>query len=167
MARRCANYYVSIPPIATDKTKPRGPNQAPQIRALGPNFHAVNEVNVTSPTSWRDWVAAGNGMLVRHRRRGTSADGFADGWRLRRWVSNFGQGTTFFDTYKANIKSWLGDPAFWADMSQYVRFFSQEVYGRIDTWAVPGATTQDRLAPTADFHVVTYDVGPTGSQSEL
>src|SRR3954447_17430712 len=57
----CANYYVSIPPIATDKTRPRGPVQPGLIRALGPNFHAVNDVNVTDRTSWATWVADGNG----------------------------------------------------------------------------------------------------------
>jgi PKD domain/Bacterial Ig domain len=193
----CANYYVSIPPIATDKTRPRGPNQAPQIRALGPNFHAVNEVNVTASTSWNDWVANGNGswydagVEARRRMDSPTMGGFevaaGDIWAVNEltsavrqgtgpsrqnmrdfvhglydgdggppvkgivWVSNFGQGTTFFDTYKANVKSWLGDAAFWVDMSQYVRFFSQEVYGRVDRWAVPGTTTLDRLAPTADY----------------
>jgi hypothetical protein len=67
------------------------------------------------------------------------------------WDVNFGQRTTFFDLYRANVKRWFGDAAFWAAMSQYVRFFSQEVYGRIDRWAVPGTTAQDRLTPTADY----------------
>ena len=61
------------------------------------------------------------------------------------------QGGTFLDTYKANVKSWLADEAFWRDMSQYVRFWSQEAYGRVDAWAVPGTTPEDRLAPTADY----------------
>jgi PKD repeat protein len=67
------------------------------------------------------------------------------------FVVNFGEATVFFDTYRANVKSWLGDTAFWADMSLYVRFFSQEVYGRIDRWAVPGTMPEDRLTPTADY----------------
>jgi hypothetical protein len=197
----CASYYVSIPPLASDKTKPRGPNQAPLIRAPGgvplSNFHAVDEVNVTATGSWKDWVAAGNGSWydagVEARRRmdsptvGGFNPGLGDVWGVNEltsavrqgaglsrqnmldfvhglydgdggppvkgivWVSNFGQGTTFFDTYKANVKSWLGDAGFWADMSRYVQFFSQEVYGRVDRWAVPGTTPQDRLAPTADY----------------
>ena len=193
----CANYYISIPPVATDKTRPRGPNQAPQIRALGPNFHAVNEVNVAAATSWKDWVANGNGSWydagVEARRRmddptmGNFDPAAGDIWAVNElssavrqgtgpsrqnmrdfvhglydgsggppvkgivWVSGIGQGLTFFDTYKANVKSWLGDTGWWADMSQYVRFYSQEVYGRIDRWAVPGTTAQDRLVPLADY----------------
>src|SRR5262249_47515346 len=78
----CVSYYVSIPPLAADKTRPRGPNQAPQIRALGPNFHAVNEVNVTDTTSWRKWVADGNGswydagVEARRRMDSPSVGGF-------------------------------------------------------------------------------------------
>src|SRR5690348_4578301 len=40
----CAQYYVSIPPLAANKTQPRS-GQAAQIRALGPSFHAVDELN--------------------------------------------------------------------------------------------------------------------------
>ncbi len=213
----CANYYVSIPPIATDKTKPRGPLQAPMIRALGTNFHAVNEVNVTASTSWSAWVADGNGtwyqagVEARHRMESTTSGGFdvaaGDIWAVNEftsavrggtgtarqnmrdfvhglydgdsgtpvkglvWISNMGQGTTFFDTYRANLKNWLADEAFWADMSQYVRFVSQEVYGRIASWAVPGTTPQDRLVPTADYlehygnfaNAGSYVVGDTAS----
>lgn len=213
----CANYFVSIPPIATDKTKPRGPLQPTLIRALGPNFHAVNEINVTDLTSWSTWVSSGKGNWyqagVEARRRmedpaqgnfdvaagdiwavneftsavraGTGAsrqnmrdfvhglyDG-ADGIPVKGlvWISNFGQGTTFFDTYRGNVRAWLADRAFWADMSQYVRFVSPEVYGRVASWAVPGTAPTDRLAPTADYleHFVhfagagAYDLGDTAS----
>ena len=34
-ASPCAQYYVSVPPVVADKTKPR-PDQAQRIRALGP-----------------------------------------------------------------------------------------------------------------------------------
>ena len=213
----CANYYVSIPPLAADKTKPRGPNQAPLIRALGSQFHAVNEVNVTDTTSWKKWVADGTGswydagVEARRRMDAPTVGGFdpvaGDIWAVNEftsavragtgtsrqnmrdfvhglydgdggpqvkglvWISNMGQGTTFFDTYRANLKGWLADQAFWSDMSQYVRFVSQEAYGRIDKWAVPGTTPQDRLVPTADYlqHYVdlsgagAYVVGDTAS----
>ena len=87
------------------------------------------------------------------------------------WISNMGQGTTFFDTYRGNLKNWLGDEAFWTDMSQYVRFVSQEVYGRVASWAVRGTTPQERLVPTADYleHFVNfanagaYAIGDTAS----
>jgi hypothetical protein len=173
----------------------------------------VNEVNVTALTSWKDWVAAGNGswydagVEARRRMDSPTVGGFdvtaGDIWAVNEftsdvrqgtgpgrqnmrgfvhglydgdggppvkgivWVSNFGQATTFFDTYKGNLKSWLDDVAFWADMSQYVRFFSQEVYGRIDRWAVPGTTTQDRLAPTADYLEHYANLAAAGAYSTI
>jgi PKD repeat protein len=191
----CANYYVSIPPLAADKTKPRGPLQAGLIRALGPNFHAMNDINVAGWTSWvaadtgRTWYAAG--VEARHRMDDPAVGGFdpaaGDIWALNElssavrqgsgvsrqnmrnfahglydgdggppmkglvWVSGISQGTTFLDTYKGNVKNWLADDSFWLDMSQYVTFFSQEVYGRVDKWGVPGTMPQDRLTPTADY----------------
>jgi hypothetical protein len=50
----CAQYYVSIPPLAAEKTTFR-PDQPWRIRALGPNFHAVAEI---SYNGWGRWVAA-------------------------------------------------------------------------------------------------------------
>jgi hypothetical protein len=191
----CASYYVSIPPVAADKTKPRGPVQAGLIRALGPNFHAMNDINVAAWTTWvaadpgRTWHAAG--VEARHRMDDPAVGGFdpaaGDIWALNElssavrqgaglsrqnmrdfvhglydgdggppmkglvWVSGISQGTTFLDTYRSNVKKWLEDGPFWSDMAQYARFFSQEVYGRVDRWAVPGTTAQERLVPTADY----------------
>jgi hypothetical protein len=53
----CAQYYISIPPLAADKTKFRF-DQGWRIDALGPQFHALAEINYTG---WSKWVAAGNG----------------------------------------------------------------------------------------------------------
>jgi hypothetical protein len=53
----CADYSISVPPLAADKTQARS-GQAAQIRALGPSFHALDEV---SWNGWSAWVAAGNG----------------------------------------------------------------------------------------------------------
>src|SRR5262249_46828572 len=50
----CAEYYVSVPPLVADKTKPR-PNAAAPIRALGPNFHAMAEFSFAA---WTKWVAS-------------------------------------------------------------------------------------------------------------
>lgn len=52
----CAQYYVSVPPLAASKTQPRA-NQAAQIRALGANFHALDEI---SWNGWSSWVTANN-----------------------------------------------------------------------------------------------------------
>jgi hypothetical protein len=56
-ASPCASYYVSVPPLAADKTQARS-GQASQIRALGTSFHALDEI---SWNGWSAWVAAGNG----------------------------------------------------------------------------------------------------------
>jgi hypothetical protein len=48
----CAQYYISIPPIVGDKTRPRA-NAASRVRALGPNFHAMAEFHFTT---WSRWV---------------------------------------------------------------------------------------------------------------
>ena len=53
----CASYYVSVPPLAADKTQLRN-GEAAKIRALGPQMHAMAEINITG---WSSWVAAGNG----------------------------------------------------------------------------------------------------------
>ena len=87
----CANYYVSVPPLAADKTALRV-NQAGQIRALGSQFHAMAEINVTGWTSWvaadssRTWFDAG----VEARRR-MAAAGFdvnaGDIWAVNEFSS--------------------------------------------------------------------------------
>lgn len=56
-ASSCASYYVSVPPLAADKTRLRA-GEAAKIRALGPQMHAMAEINVSG---WTAWVAAGNG----------------------------------------------------------------------------------------------------------
>ena len=81
----CAQYYISIPPLAADKTTFR-PDQPWRIRALGPNFHAVAEI---SYRGWGDWVAANNTTWyaagVEARRR-MAAQGFdvtaGDSWAV-------------------------------------------------------------------------------------
>src|SRR6185436_1186182 len=50
----CGQYYISIPPLAAEKTTFR-PDQPWRIRALGPNFHAIAEI---SYKGWGSWVAA-------------------------------------------------------------------------------------------------------------
>lgn len=187
----CANYYVSVPPLAADKTALRA-NQAGPIRALGSQFHAMAEISVTG---WASWVAADSSRTwfdagVEARRRMAVA-GFdvnaGDIWAVNEfssavrtgsgaartnmrdlvrglytgdgttpiqgltWVAGIGQPTTNLGPYKSNVKAWLGDAPFWSDMAAYVRFFSQEVYGSVTNWAVPGTSTADRLGPLSDF----------------
>jgi len=71
----CADYYISIPPLAADKTRFRQTFGAASIHALGPRFHAVAEINVTGWSAWvradptRTWTDAG----IEARRRMAAA----------------------------------------------------------------------------------------------
>ena len=69
----CAEYLVSVPPLAADKTRLRA-DQAWRIRALGPSFHALAEINVdrlddVGVDDGNGWHAAG----VEARRRMAAA----------------------------------------------------------------------------------------------
>lgn len=52
----CAEYYISIPPQDSDKTKLRAPAEFKRLRALGENIHPVAEIRFTSESGWRAWV---------------------------------------------------------------------------------------------------------------
>lgn len=84
-ASPCAQYYVSVPPLASDKTLPR-PNQAAQIRALGSNFHALAEISFSGWTRWvsdnnSDWFTAG--VTARQRMAAAGYDVSAgDSWAM-------------------------------------------------------------------------------------
>lgn len=90
-ASPCASYYVTIPALAADKTQMVA-NRAPQVRALGPNFHALAEINYTA---WSRWVAStGNSWYQagQEARRRMNAAGFdvssGDTWAVNELSSN-------------------------------------------------------------------------------
>ncbi len=92
----CAAYYFSIPPLTSAKTQMRS-GVAPVIRALGPNFHALAEVNVAA---WQSWVAStGNswnqaGMQARAEMNAAGFDVAAgDSWFVNEFSSAVRQGT--------------------------------------------------------------------------
>ena len=106
-ASPCAQYYISVPPLAADKSQLR-PNEANRIRALGPAFHALAEINVTG---WTAWVAAtGNswyqaGVEARRRMAATGYDVAAgDTWALNELSSAVRQGT---GNARANMRAFL------------------------------------------------------------
>jgi hypothetical protein len=180
----CAQYYISIPPLAADKTNFR-PDQPWRIRALGSNFHAVAEI---SYNGWGSWVAA-NGSTwyaagVEARRR-MAAQGFdvsaGDTWAVNEsssavrtgtgaarqnlrdlvrglydaggggpqvkgavFVVGVGQSALSLSTYKGTLQLWYADAPFWTDMNTYVSDWSQELYGDIRNYAVPGASAATR-----------------------
>jgi hypothetical protein len=103
----CAEYFVSVPPVAADKTRLRA-DQARRIRALGRSFHALAEINVTGWTTWvattgNDWHAAG----VEARRR-MAAAGFdvaaGDTWALNELTSAVRQGV---GNARANMRAFV------------------------------------------------------------
>jgi uncharacterized protein YjdB len=81
-ASPCAQYYISIPALANDKTAIR-PDQAWRIRALGSNFHAMAEVHWAG---WGRWVAS------------TGSSWYAAGVEARRRMAAAG-----FDVSKGDI----------------------------------------------------------------
>ena len=95
-ASPCAQYYVSIPPLVSDKTKAR-PDQAWRIRALGSNFHAMAEIHFTT---WQRWVAANGttwyaaGVEARHRMEAAGFDVTkGDTWAVNEFPSSVRAGT--------------------------------------------------------------------------
>jgi hypothetical protein len=194
-ASPCAQYYVSIPPLAAAKTQFRT-DQAWRIRALGLNFHALAEVHMPG---WRAWVKDNNatwyGAGVEARRRMHDAGflvGAGDGWivnelssgvrrglpgareEAREFVRGLydgyggppvkggvfdigisqtgaGPGAIDLSLYKAQLESFFADDAFWQDMSRYVADWSQELYGNIHNFAVPGVSLADRRSALEEW----------------
>ena len=183
-ASPCAQYYISVPPLVADKSQLRA-NEAQRIRALGPAFHALAEINVTG---WTAWVAANGsswyeaGVEARRRMAATGYDVSAgDTWALNElssavrqgtgnaranmraflnglydgdgtlppargtvFVAGIGQATTDLSLYQARLQDWYEDSAFWSDLNRFASDWSQEVYGDIRHYAVPGVTREAR-----------------------
>lgn len=185
-ASHCADYYISLPAIAGNKTMPR-PDQAWRIRALGPRFHAMAEAHLTSWQTWvttnkKTWVEAGREFRKRmvaagydvalgdlwavnevpsSVRQGTGqsrrnlldflnglyeGDGTAAPTKGLVFVVGLGQRTQNLSVYKANLRGWLSDSAFWSEADGYVRFWAQETYGDIRAWGVPDTPRMTRAA---------------------
>jgi hypothetical protein len=92
----CAQYYISVPPLAADKSQARA-DQAAHIRALGPNFHAADEI---SWNGWNAWVTANSstwydaGVTARRRMAAAGFDTSAgDTWALNELSSAVRKGT--------------------------------------------------------------------------
>jgi len=95
-ASHCADYYISLPAIAGNKTMPRG-DQAWRIRALGPRFHAMAEAHLTSWQTWvttnkKTWVEAGKEFRKRMVTTGYDVT-LGDLWAVNEVPSSVRQGT--------------------------------------------------------------------------
>jgi hypothetical protein len=62
------------------------------------------------------------------------------------FVVGVSQAATNLTTYKGTLQQWYADTAFWNDMASYVSDWSQELYGDIRNYAVPGAPLETRRA---------------------
>lgn len=79
------------------------------------------------------------------------------------FVVGLGQKTGDLALYQTNLQNWLSDTAFWEDMSKYVSDWTQEVYGDVRSWAVPGAdiaTRRDSLNDYLQHGLVLAGAGP-------
>jgi len=68
-------------------------------------------------------------------------------------VFNIGAPADLADTtsYKADLKAWLTDEAFWSDLDEYVDFFANEVYVGPLSWGEAGTALADRTESMNDF----------------
>ena len=106
-ASPCAQYYISVPPVVADKTRQR-PGQAPRIRALGPAFHALAEIHLTT---WQKWVANTGSTWYQagvDARRKMAAAGFdvgaGDSWAINEVTSAMRRGD---GSSRANLREFL------------------------------------------------------------
>jgi hypothetical protein len=77
-----------------------------------------------------------------------------DGTRPTRgavFVIGFGQRASDVSLYQTNLQNWLADSAFWADMTTYVSDWTQEVYGDVRSYAVPGVPASVRREYLNDY----------------
>jgi hypothetical protein len=79
------------------------------------------------------------------------------------FVIGVGQRSTDVSLYQTNLQNWFTDAAFWADMATYVSDWSQEAYGDMRHYAVPGlpeSARRDYLNDYLQHKVVLAGVGP-------
>ena len=165
-ASPCADYYVSVPPLTADKSQPRA-DQAWRIRALGPQFHALAEINVTG---WSGWVSANGSTWYeagREARRRMAASGYdvslGDTWVVNEFSSAVRQGA---GNARANMRDFVrglyegdGTPVrgavFISGMSQATGELS--VYqSRVQDWYEDAPFWNDMAAYVSDWSQELY-----------
>lgn len=79
------------------------------------------------------------------------------------FVIGVGQRASDVSLYQTNLQNWFADSAFWTDMAAYVSDWSQEVYGDVRSYAVPGvpmSVRRDYLNDYLQHKLVLAGVGP-------
>ena len=80
------------------------------------------------------------------------------------FIVGVGQQTSDVSLYQTNLQNWFSDSAFWTDMSTYVSDWSQETYGDVRNYAVPGAPISQRRDYLNDYlqhELVLANAGPS------
>ena len=67
------------------------------------------------------------------------------------FVVGLGQNTNTMSVYKPNLRNWLADSAFWAEMRRSVRWWGQEVYAHPSQTLVPDESRNARSRSLADY----------------
>ena len=83
-------------------------------------------------------------------------------------VIGFGQRTADVSAYQNTLQGWLADTSFWTDMATYVSDWSQEVYGDLRSYAVPGSDVSSRREYLNDYlqhKLVLAGAGPAEIES--
>jgi hypothetical protein len=195
----CAEYWVSVPPAAADKTLLRLPRIFAEIRELGPNVHPMAEVVLGTLTGWDTWVKAvpgrtwyeagvefrsrmvdagldvtkGETWLLNEFNRSTirnsppqsPAEPFYSRADMRELVRGLYEGEPGmppapgaveiginythqeipdYADYKEELKGFLLDSPFWADMEDRVRWMIKEAYADARKHGVPDSTRTKR-----------------------
>ncbi len=167
-ASPCAHYSISVPPLVADKTQMRS-GQASQIRALGANFHALAEINVTA---WQSWVSTNNstwyqaGVEARNRMASAGFDvGAGDSWAVNELSSAVRQGSGMSRQNIRDLVRGLYDGGGSLTTSKGVIFVtgigqpttSLDTYkARLESWLQDPAFWTDMGAYVSDFMQETY-----------
>jgi hypothetical protein len=167
-ASPCAQYYISVPPLTSDKTVFR-PGQAARIRALGPSFHAAAEVHLGS---WRAWVAANGGSWFQagvEARKRMAAAGYdvalGDTWAINELSSavRLGTGTARADARELARGLFSGDGTLpTAKGAVFVIGIGQNVpdvtvyQARMEDWLQDAAFWSDMSAYVSDWSSEAY-----------
>ncbi len=60
------------------------------------------------------------------------------------FIAGIGQATADLSLYQARLQDWYEDTGFWSDLSRFASDWSQEVYGDVRHYAIPGAAHEAR-----------------------
>ncbi len=83
-------------------------------------------------------------------------------------IVGFGQRTSDLTAYQNTLQNWLADSDFWTDMATYVSDWSQEVYGDLRAYAVPGEPASVRREYLNDYlqhKLVLANAGPAAIEA--